>query len=163
MPLLNKVAYAALLTLFVVLSCAKAPPAIPFDQKFNQLELGQTTDQVQTLLGPAVLREVKDGKEIWHYQLDDPRDVEFKDKKVVAFFRGTPVNTTGPATGTPALTAPKKIGEDCEANKDCQSLNCHFKTCSGSNNCSKNIGDRCATDRECCSGFCDFAVCKKKF
>src|SRR6185503_2011938 len=110
------------------------PPPPTFESKFNQLEIGQTTDQVQTLLGTPDLREVVNGVEIWHYSVNDLRRVEFKDKKVTGFARDTAPGSDL-AGNSSALPGSLKLGADCKTDKECQSGNCHFKTCSGPNNC----------------------------
>lgn len=98
----------AVFTIFMVLTPAYGqektaiPPApVPEDvnptdlpEKFNQLKMGMTADEVQALLGwPATIQPMGEGKRQWKYFL--PGGVarlflNFQDNKIVSFQQLTP-------------------------------------------------------------------------
>ncbi|MDZ4677062.1 MAG: hypothetical protein SGI74_06080 [Oligoflexia bacterium] len=147
------------------LSCSTSLPK--FDTRFNQLQAQMPVEKVSQLLGEPDLRELNNGVESWNYNQLDGRYVQFKEGKVTAFGRGV-IQAARLATpeSSPSLNptpfVAKGIGLTCSNNLDCQSKNCHFKKCSGPNNCNVDIGNICATNNDCCSGFCDFGFCRKK-
>jgi hypothetical protein len=134
-----------------------------FDSKFNQLQSDMPQDKVQELLGTPDLKELKEGVEFWNYNQNDGRYVQFKNGHVVAFGRGVwaPTNPNAPQVNPTPFVA-KNIGDTCKIDDDCVSKNCHFKVCSGKNNCQVPDGKVCATNTDCCSGLCDFGFCRKK-
>ena len=137
-----------------------------FDQKFNDLQKDMSTAQVKVLLGPPDLREAKDDKEVWHYNVNGGRRIAFDHNKVTEFGKdeGQPLPPTAAITPVPSPTISSnlEIGEDCLKDAQCKSRNCHFHTCSGLNNCSVPLGHVCGSDADCCGGKCDFQICKKR-
>lgn len=145
------------LSLFVVLTgCASQ--TTKFDDKFNQLSARMNTTDVQNLLGPPSLKELKDKVETWHYtSAGEGRYVQFQDGQVIGFGRDNPLLSSSPP---PSFN--KTIGESCSHDGDCQSRDCHFGHCVGKNNCRSEEGQVCASDADCCTQWCDFGVCRKK-
>lgn len=149
-------------------AAASASPST-FDQKFNKLDVGESTDKVQKRLGDPTLREVVEGIEIWHYSsgvtLSTPKKVDFKNKKVIGFSQDEAaielLNTSKPAVPEEDFVT-RKIGDECKVDRQCESKNCHFKICAGKNNCTLVVDDVCANNKDCCTGFCDFGKCKER-
>ncbi len=139
---------------------AKVTPS--FDSKFNELAAQMTTDEVKKLLGPASLRELKDGIETWHYENigegSFPKYVQFKSGAVTGFGKE---ETSPSKSDQPSLPSNnREIGQSCKDDVECQSRNCHFNKCSGKDNCNVDLGKICATNHDCCSHFCDFNICR---
>jgi len=146
------------------LSLAHGEPT-PFDRKFNELQRDMRTEQVKSLLGPPDLREVKDEKEIWHYNSGDGRRVVFVNGKLAEFAIDQKAQLSAVPAPTPTPIPPPvdlEIGADCKSDNECKLKNCHFHQCAGRNNCTVPVGKVCATDAQCCSGNCDFQICKKR-
>jgi hypothetical protein len=187
MRFLNPMPRIACLLLFILIGCATQ--RISFDRGFNKINVGMDEKEVLTLIGEPALKEGRENLMLWHYSESDGRFVQFKSNKVVAFGRDdsttffgltglapsanatsptTPSSTSPSPTSTrtsnsssTALSSPALLGESCLKDKDCKSLNCHFKICSGPSNCQKKLGQICAIDNDCCEGRCDFGYCKK--
>jgi hypothetical protein len=162
--------YIALFIMILLVACKTAEPR--FDSKMNQLNLGMAPEAVSQILGAPELREASEDKEKWLYNLREPlaeqRFVLFTGGKVSAF--GRTQSVTAPQA-VPTLeksdqlnpnSTPRPIGEACKEDQECESQNCHFKRCSGKNNCSVPEGRVCGDDNQCCTGFCNFGICRKK-
>jgi hypothetical protein len=151
----------AVVALFLISTFAFAAPTV-FDHKFNQLQKDMQIDLVKALLGAPDLREIKDQKEIWHFNENGGRRVIFSNGKLVEFG----LDDKGPALVTAPVATPTpfdlSIGQDCKVDAECKLKNCHFHQCAGTNNCTVPIGSVCANDDQCCSGKCDFQICKSK-
>lgn len=161
-------------------ACSSQEPvkATPFNVSFNQLQLDMTIDQVQKLLGPPDLREVKPAApsarvnlETWHYNNQDggppgtmagsaARQVVFDGGHVVSFGRDVVAAPAAGPNDSSVDPASRAIGEECKYDRDCKEHNCHFHICSGKNNCQVQLGGVCAINMDCCVGRCDFGHCR---
>jgi hypothetical protein len=147
-----------------------------FDSQFNNLSVGIDSLKAKELLGNPSLKEAKDSIEIWHYNKNGGRFVQLTSGKVTSFGKsegtfaptssGSPQAVQQPLAQpselnqTPIAQASRQIGGACSKDKDCKGDNCHFKICSGRNNCQKTVGQVCATDEDCCNSRCNFGFCK---
>ncbi|MCC6277592.1 MAG: hypothetical protein IT289_06740 [Oligoflexia bacterium] len=134
------------------------------NNRYNALAAQMTKAEVQSSLGEPQEKSLIDGIETWYYE-NRTFLIRFKDQKVTAFGRSQDFfletgNSTSPQPATPPPEGSRALGERCESNSNCQSGNCHFKTCAGKNNCTLTFGKTCATDSQCCEGKCDFGKCK---
>lgn len=148
---------ALLLNLCFILSCSSAEKE--FQSKFNQLSPKMTADQVEKILGPPQNKQLQNDLDTWQYPYK--KFVRFKDSKLTEYGDGSVLTQTkapddkfeGPA---------RPIGQACKEDSHCLSDNCHFKVCSGPQNCFIPLGGMCAVDKQCCGGICDMGKCIKQ-